>query len=157
MSQFVTANISGGAMILNTLTGDTGGAVPPTLGNINILGGAGIDVAGNPGTSTLTITATGSDILAYTDVNSSPYVVLATDEFISVDCSGGPITLQFPNTPVLGQVFYVKDRTGNANVNNISVTSVGGATLFDGVTTYTMNTQYSAINIIGNGSSYEIF
>lgn len=43
-----------------TLTGDTGGAVGPTTGNINIVGGGIISVAGNPGTSTLTISATGA-------------------------------------------------------------------------------------------------
>lgn len=157
MSQFVTSNISGGAIIINTLTGDSGGPVSPTLGNINILGGAGIAVAGNPGTSTLTISATGSDILAYTDVNSSPYVVLATDEFLSVDCSGGAITVQLPDTPVVGQVFYVKDRTGNANTFNITVTTVSGATLIDGAATYVMNTQYAAISIVGGSSVYQIF
>jgi hypothetical protein len=47
-------SVVGGDVI--SLTGDTGGAVPPTLGNINIVGGAGISVSGNPGTSTLTIT-----------------------------------------------------------------------------------------------------
>jgi len=41
---------------IETLTGDTGGAVGPDgANNVNILGGTGIDVAGNPGTNTLTI------------------------------------------------------------------------------------------------------
>jgi len=41
---------------VETLTGDSGGAVGPDLaGNINVLGGAGITVTGNPGTNTLTI------------------------------------------------------------------------------------------------------
>jgi len=41
--------------VLQTLTGDAGGAVGPTTNNIDILGGGGITVTGNPGTSTLTI------------------------------------------------------------------------------------------------------
>lgn len=42
---------------LETLTGNTGGAIlPDGAGNINIVGTTPMDVAGNPGTSTLTIT-----------------------------------------------------------------------------------------------------
>ena len=40
---------------VETLTGDAGGAVGPTGGNINVLGGSHITTTGNPGTSTLTI------------------------------------------------------------------------------------------------------
>jgi len=48
---------------VDTLTGDTGGAVGPDgLSNINILGGTNIEVAGNPGTNTLTINQEGGDV-----------------------------------------------------------------------------------------------
>lgn len=41
---------------VQTLTGDSGGAVGPDgLGNIDILGGTGIDTVGNPGTNSITI------------------------------------------------------------------------------------------------------
>lgn len=40
---------------VETLTGDTGGAVSPTANNINIAGGENINTVGNPGTSTITI------------------------------------------------------------------------------------------------------
>lgn len=42
---------------IRELTGDTGGAIPPTAHNINIVGGStsGISVVGNPATSTLTL------------------------------------------------------------------------------------------------------
>lgn len=43
-----------------TLTGNTGGPVPPTLGNINIIGAGEISVSGNAGTSTLTIITSGA-------------------------------------------------------------------------------------------------
>lgn len=47
----------GGGGSVNTLTGDTGGAVPPDAGgNINILGQPDINIAGNAGTNTLTAT-----------------------------------------------------------------------------------------------------
>lgn len=58
MSQIST--VDGGGVIppgniVETLTGNTGGAVGPTGHNINVVGAGEISVAGNPGTSTLTI------------------------------------------------------------------------------------------------------
>lgn len=49
----------GGSSGINTLTGNDSIAVSPTSQNINIVGSGGVSVAGNIGTSTLTISATG--------------------------------------------------------------------------------------------------
>jgi len=57
----------------------------------------------------------------------------------------------------LSQVFIIKDRTGSAAANNITVTTVGGAVNIDGATSFVMNTAYQSIQVIGNGSTYEIF
>lgn len=51
--------VSGSNGIL-TLTGNSGGAVGPILGNVNILGSGTITVVGSPGTNTLTITPSGT-------------------------------------------------------------------------------------------------
>jgi len=45
--------------VVETLTGNSGGAVPPTGNNINNLGTGSIAISGNPGTSTLTTGLTG--------------------------------------------------------------------------------------------------
>ena len=50
---------SGGGTPITTLTGNTGGAVAPSAGNINVVGSGGVTVTGNPGTHTLTITSSG--------------------------------------------------------------------------------------------------
>jgi hypothetical protein len=95
----------------------------------------------------------------YTNVNfaASPYTVLATDQYISVDTSGGAITLRFPNAPTSNREWVVKDRTGNAGINNITITTVGGAVLFDGSTSYVINANYGSVQLIFNGTSYEVF
>jgi len=139
------------------LTGNSGGAVGPTAGNINVLGGTGINIVGNPGTSTLTVSTTGTTNLTYTNVAVSPYVVLATDEYLSVDSSGGPIQVNLPNAPATGRVWIIKDRTGSAAANNITVTTVGGVVLIDGAATFVMNTNREAINVLFNGTAYEVF
>lgn len=72
-SGVLTANwnlISQDSADLNTLTGDSGGAISPDgSANINILGGDTVKVVGDPGTNTLTITATGGGYPV------TPYVV----------------------------------------------------------------------------------
>lgn len=54
--------IAGGGASSQTLTGNSGGAVPPTASNINVIGTGSITVVGTPGTSTLTISATGTTL-----------------------------------------------------------------------------------------------
>jgi hypothetical protein len=49
----------GGSGTVETLTGNTGGAVGPSSGNINVIGSGGISVTGNPSTNTLTIASSG--------------------------------------------------------------------------------------------------
>jgi hypothetical protein len=96
----------------------------------------------------------------YTDVTNamSPYTVLSTDYYISVDCSGGAVQLNFPNAPTFKQLWVIKDRTGNAAVSNITLTTPGGAVTFDGLTTYTMNSNFQAINLLANATpTYEVY
>ncbi len=131
------------------------GGTVDQLGTATITAGSGITVT--PGANTITISSTGADILAYTNVTTTPYVVLTTDEYLSVDTSALSITVQLPNAATLGRVYYVKDRTGTAGTRNITVTTVGGAVNIDGATSFVMNTNYQSVNIIGNGTTYEVF
>jgi hypothetical protein len=101
-----------------------------------------------------------SQAFNYTSVNfaASPYTVLTTDYYISVDSSGGAVTLRFPNAPTAKQVWIVKDRTGNASTNNITLTTPGGTVTFDGLTSYVMNSNYQAVNLLANSvPGYEIY
>jgi len=125
------------------------------LGTAVITAGTGITIT--PGANAITISSSGLTNLAYTNVNSSPYVVLVTDDYLSVDSSGGAITVQLPNAATLSRTFIIKDRTGSAATHNITVTTVGGAVNIDGATTFIMNTAYQAVSVIGNGSTYELY
>ncbi len=125
------------------------------LGTAVITAGTGITIT--PTANTITISATGTTNLTYTAVSTTPYVVLTTDEYIAVDSSGGTRTIQLPNTATSGRVYIIKDKTGSAATNNITVTTVGGAVNIDGATTLVMNTAYEAVSIMGNGTTYEIF
>src|ERR1700685_3003602 len=58
MSQAGILGINSSSLVV-TLTGNTGGPVPASGNNINIVGTGTITVTGNPGTSTLTISSSG--------------------------------------------------------------------------------------------------
>ena len=151
-----TVTINAGGKIATSYPCDTGTAVPS--GNVlNVLGGAAIHTTGSG--NTITIAATGFAI-NYTNVTHamSPYTVLTTDYYISVDCSGGVVTLNFPNAPSAKQIWIVKDRTGNATANNISITTPGGVVTIDGLTTYKLASNFASVNILANATpTYEIF
>lgn len=161
MSQAGVINIGGsGTGVVQTLTGNTGGAVPPTAGNINVLGAGNLTVSGNAGTSTLTISENSAVLItSYKSIAfaDSPYTVLDSDYYISVDTSGGAITIRFPNAPTTLRSWIVKDRTGNALANNITLTTVGGAVLIDGATSKLMNINHQADEIMFNATSFEIY
>lgn len=161
MSQAGAAGSGGsGSSGVLFLTGNDSVQVPATSNNINVLGDlVGIRTTGDAATSTLTINFLGSS-LAYTNVThaESPYTVLTTDNYISVDCSAGVVSLLFPNAPTAERTWVVKDRTGNASTNHISVTTVGGAVTIDGQTTYLITSNFGAINLLANATpTYEVY
>jgi hypothetical protein len=125
------------------------------LGTAVITGGTGITVT--TGANSIVISGSGSIVFTYTNVNTSPYTVLITDDYLSVDSSGGAISILLPNAATLGKTYVIKDRTGSAAVHNITVTTVGGLVDIDGAATFVMNTAYQSISVIGNNSSYEIY
>lgn len=151
-----TLTISPAGGLTTLYTEDTGTATP-SAGNLNVSGGAGIKTAGSG--NTITISGNGQAI-NYTNVTHamSPYTVLVTDFYISVDCSGGVVTLRFPNVPTAKYYWIVKDRTGNAATNNITITTVSGVVTLDGQTSLIMDSNYMALNLLANSTpTYEVF
>ncbi len=120
-----------------------------------ITAGTGISITN--GSGSIIVSATGTTTLNYIDVDTTPWVVAANQDFLSAKSSIGAISIQLPNTTGTGRVFVVKDRTGNAAANNITVTTPGGVVLIDGSTTYVFNSNYGAAEFIFNGTSYEVF
>lgn len=93
----------------------------------------------------------------YTQPGGYPYNInQGNDYFVSVDTSSAR-TIRLPNGGDTGITYVVKDRTGNAGANNITVTTVGGVVLIDGSTTYTMATNYDFAQFLFNGTSWEIY
>lgn len=135
---------------------DTGSATA-SAGILNVLGINGVSTLGSG--DTITISAT-EFVPEYTNVThaQSPYTVLTTDDYISVDCSGGAVTLLFPNAPAANRTWTIKDRTGNSATNNITLTTIGGAVNIDAGTSYVIKINYTAVDLLANATpQYEVF
>lgn len=96
-------------------------------------------------------------VLKYTYVDTTPYVVVATDAFLGVDSFGGAITIELPDAPATGRVFIIKDINGVAATDNIIVTTVSGTVDIDAATSFVMNTGFEAIQLLFNGTEYLVF
>lgn len=135
------------------------GTVIPAANVVNVNGGPGVKVIANPNGSNnmlIEITEVGP---AYTNVTfaMSPYTVLETDYFISVDCTGGPVTINLPNAPTQNQQFIIKDRLGDSVANNITVKSLGGVTTVDTEASYLFVDNFESLECLYHTGNYEIF
>ena len=86
-----------------------------------------------------------------TSVTTTPYSISqTTDYFLAVDTSTAK-TLTLPSTTVAGTgtKFIIKDVTGNAAANNITINKAT-ATLdaIDGAASYTINTNRGKVTLV---------
>ena len=77
------------------------------------------------------------------------------DKYVGVDCSGGPVTVDLVSAAVAGrgQITRVKDESGDAGTNNITVDPSGSETI-DGSATYVINTNYGKVTLRSNGFNW---
>lgn len=152
------ASFDGGSTFLDTdgqiWIGKTGGAPLPAL----ITSSNGVQATFGANSIDLSFSSANSD-LAYVAINnaSSPYTVLVTDHYIGIDTSGGAVTVLLPNTTTTGNNFIIKDFSGNAGANNITITTPGGTTLFDGAATRVINANFGSVQVLYGSSVYQIF
>ena len=146
-----TLGLTVSAFTAGAIVCDNAGAfssIPGTAGQVLVSNGAGVAPSfQSAGVATLNLIQTAV----------TPYVALATDYFIAVDCSAAIKTVQLPNAPATGRVFVIKDYTGSAAAFNITVTTVGGAVLIDAAATYVLNTNYQSVQVIFDGTKYEVY
>ncbi len=102
-----------------------------SVGNLNILGGL-----------TQNVTAP----------SAYPYTILTTDNLIAVSTTAAARTINLPATLVEGQTYLVKDVTGQAATNNITIS--GNGNTIDGAATVTISTNYGAYAFIGGPSQW---
>lgn len=79
---------------------------------------------------------------------SYPYTAQNTDYAVLVDTSAARV-IKLP-TMTRGFILTVKDATGNAAANNITI-NPQGAEKIDGALTYTLTVNYQAVQFLGSG------
>jgi len=133
----------------------TGGAIT-TAGTIT-LNGAG-SVSTSVSGTTVTITGSGSMLLntVTVDVFSSPYTVASGVDVVFVDANSGNITINLPSTATDGRRIYIVDQ-GASGVTGYNTTVSGNGNQINGNTTFTINSSYQALSVVGDGSNYYIF
>jgi hypothetical protein len=97
---------------------------------------------GSPGTPGL---------VPVTNVTTTPYDALLTDYMIAVNVQG-PSSVVLPASPT-GTVFIVKDTSGTASTNPITITA---STTIDGAANAIINTDYGSLTFIFNGTEWNI-
>lgn len=118
---------------------------------------AGVSTTVSVGTNSIVIDTNGITIWNYHSVTTTPYVVSSTDNFIGVATNLNAKTIELPNAPQTGRIFTIKDRLGQAATHNITVTTVGGSVTIDGATSVTLNTNFQSIQVLFDGSNYQVF
>jgi hypothetical protein len=84
----------------------------------------------------------------------SPDTVLATDSIVSYQLTvPGAVTVALP-AGITGTVYYIKDGTGDAATNNITITPAAGT--IDGAATATINSNFGAVTLAYTGAKWEI-
>jgi hypothetical protein len=138
----IDLSVAAGDDAILTLTGDSGGAISPTAGNINILGGPGVTVTGSG--STLTVNS-----VVYTDQGGSTTVTSDSGSFATA-----AITLTLPASPALGErcefiaddanQLIVQANTGQVISVDGADSSTAGTATSDGAKGATLNLIYQS-------------
>ena len=123
----------------------------------SIVAGTGISITPTVGTGAnlITISATGTPVLAVTVATATPVTVVNADDVISVEVT--PAAAVAVNLPagVAGQVFNIKDGLGLAAVATpITITPAAGT--IDGAATAVINVPYGSLQIVYSGTEWKI-
>lgn len=88
-------------------------------------------------------------------VNSAvDYIVLAEDSLINITDTSIPraVTLPAPSATNIGKFFIVKDTSGAAGTNNITITPASG--LVDGAANISVMSNFGSIKVFSDGTNY---
>jgi len=87
----------------------------------------------------------------YRKITSVTATLLVDDLFIDVNVANA-VTLTLPPSPPIGTNYIIKDGSGNASTNNITVSANTGNTI-QGAGSVTMTADFATLRIIYDGTS----
>lgn len=89
-----------------------------------------------------------SNVIAGSSLSAS-----TTDQVIAINIASG-VTYSLPSNAVSGQTFTIKDASGNAATNNITINVVGGGVNIDGSSEEVLINNYESARYIFDGTQY---
>lgn len=125
--------------------------------SLSVIAGSGITVlpTTNTGATSITVSATGPDILTVRIAVATPDTVLVTDEVVSIEVPGPVAVAVTLPAGVTGQVFYIKDGLGlAAPATPITITPAAGT--IDGAATATIDAPYGSLTLVYSGVEWKI-
>lgn len=123
----------------------------------SLIAGTGIIITPTTGTgaNTVTITSNGLALEPVRIATTTPDTVLATDSIVSYQLAAPSAVAVALPAGITGTVYYLKDGTGDAATNPITITPNGAETIDDAATA-TINTNYGALTLAYTGAKWEI-
>ncbi len=79
--------------------------------------------------------------------------VFLSDYIATITDTSSPRTATMPQFTNTNQVFIIKDGSGGALINNITVSAPGGV-LIDGAASYVINTNWGSVQMYNDGTNY---
>lgn len=94
--------------------------------------------------------------LTWEIVNTTTYTVTSHNVGLLVDTSTNAVQITLPNASDYdGESIYIKDNSGNAGTNNITLVPFGSNTIDDD-SSLVIDADYTGVEIKSNGSGWEI-
>ncbi len=133
-----------------------------TIATLFVGGGSGVGTIGKVGIGTSTpsseLHVNGSQTVKRTASAAGAYTVLVTDYYIGktgITGGGDTVTLPAVATAAVGKVYIIKDESGTAGTNNITIDGNGAETI-DGAATKVINTNFGSATLICSGAAWFI-
>jgi hypothetical protein len=128
--------------------------MPPAATGVFTLTGLLRDLRADIGADSPLLDVGAPEIWGVVSVTSNSYSAQQTDVIILVcPTISGPTLIELPATPVVGQLIIVKDKKGDANVNNITI-DPPGATTIDGFNQFLITQRYQSFTFVWNGTEW---
>jgi hypothetical protein len=106
---------------------------------------------GTDGVARGNVAFTGTVGLKRTNI-ASDYAVQSGDCYIAVTSTAAPRTITLPTDWSAGKILIIKDESGGAGTNTITVS--GNGKLIDGSATRAINTNYGVLRLISSGAAW---
>lgn len=147
----ITIGVTSGGVVLETLTGNTGGTVSPTANNINTVGSGSITIAGSGSTLTTQLTGlTNHAVLVGAGTSTITKLALATNGQVLLGSTGAD--------PVFGTLTGTGGITFTVGAGSLVINGTGGGFTWTDITgaTQTIAVANGYVTNRGGGVTYTL-